>query len=190
VTAPIADLIQYAIDPARSRFTIRAFAAGLLSGFGHNPTLAVRDYSGEMRFAPDSPANGSLKLDVKANSLAVQDDVSDKDRSDIEQTMKADVLEVQRFPEILFESKKVSGVQLGESLFAMKIEGDLTLHGLTRRQTFNAQVVPADGTLRAYGEGSLRQTDFGIRLVSVAGGALKVKDELKLSFDFMARQQG
>ena len=34
--------------------------------------------------------------------------------------------------------------------------------------------------LRASGEFSLNQTDFGIKLVSVAGGALKLKDELKI----------
>jgi hypothetical protein len=36
----------------------------------------------------------------------------------------------------------------------------------------------------------VRQTDFGIKLVSVAGGALKVKDELQCAFDIVAREQG
>ena len=169
---------------------VRAFAGGLLAGFGHNPIFAVRDYTGELRFAPGSPADALLKLDVHADSLAVQNDVSDKDRQDIERAMKEEVLEVSRFPEIAFESKKVSGVQLDETLYTMNVEGDLTLHGVTRRQAFSAQVVPANDALRAYGEGTLRQSDFNIKLVSVAGGTLKVKDELKLSFDFVARKQG
>lgn len=169
---------------------VRAFAGGLLSGFGHNPVFAVRDYTGEVRFAPGSPADSSLKLVAHADSLAVQNDVSDKDRQDIERATKEDVLEVSRFPEIVFASKKVSGVQLAETLYAMNIEGEMMLHGVTRRQTFSAQVAPADDSLRAYGEGTLRQSDFNIKLVSVAGGTLKVKDELKLSFDFVARKQG
>jgi polyisoprenoid-binding protein YceI len=187
---PISDSIHYSIESARSRFTVRAFASGLFAGLGHNPTFAVREYSGDASFTPGAPADASLKFDVKAGSLAVQDDMSDKDRSDIERTMREEVLETSRFPEIVFESKKVSGAQLAETLYAMTIEGDLTLHGVTRRQTISAQVVPADDTLRAYGECSLRQTDFNIKLVSVAGGTLKVKDELKLSFDFVARKQG
>ena len=44
--------------------------------------------------------------------------------------------------------------------------------------------------LRASGEFTVRQTDYGIKPVSVAGGALKVKDELKFSFDIVARKQG
>lgn len=169
---------------------VRAFAGGLLAGFGHNPVFAVRDYKGEVRFAPDSLADASLKLSVRADSLAVQNDVSDKDREDIERAMKEEVLEVSRFPEIVFESKKASGVQLGETLYAAVVEGNLTLHGVTRRQTFSAQVAPADEALRAYGECTLRQSDFNIKVVSVAGGTLKVKDELKVSFDFVARKQG
>jgi hypothetical protein len=35
----------------------------------------------------------------------------------------------------------------------------------------------------------VRQTDYGIKLVSVAGGMLKVKDEVRCSFDVMARKQ-
>ena len=41
-------------------------------------------------------------------------------------------------------------------------------------------------TLRAQGEFDVRQTDFGIKPVSVAGGTLKIKDELKCSFDLLA----
>ncbi len=43
------------------------------------------------------------------------------------------------------------------------------------------------GDLRAKGEFSLKQTDYKIKLVSVAGGTLKVKNELKCSFDVVAR---
>lgn len=181
---------QYSIDPARSRFTVRAFASGLLSGLGHNPTIAIRDYSGQVTFTSGSLADASLEFRVKADSLAVQDDISEKDRLEIERMMKGEVLEVARFPEIVFASQQVSGTQLGDTLYAVKLEGDLSLHGLMRRQAFTAQMTPADDTLRAYGEFSLRQSDFNIKLVSVAGGALKVKDELKFSFDIVARKQG
>ena len=43
--------------------------------------------------------------------------------------------------------------------------------------------------LRANGEFSIRQTDYGIRLVSVAGGTLKLKDELKFQFDMVGNRK-
>ena len=39
---------RYVIDGRSSRFTVRAFATGLLSAMGHNPTIGIRDFSGEM----------------------------------------------------------------------------------------------------------------------------------------------
>ena len=44
--------------------------------------------------------------------------------------------------------------------------------------------------LRASGDFTLSQTDYQIKLVSVAGGALKLKNELKFSFEIVARKQG
>jgi hypothetical protein len=43
--------------------------------------------------------------------------------------------------------------------------------------------------LRASGEFLLSQSSYGIKPVSVAGGALKLKDELKFSFEIVARKQ-
>jgi hypothetical protein len=43
--------------------------------------------------------------------------------------------------------------------------------------------------LRASGEFTMRQSDYGIKPISVAGGALKVKDELKFSFEMVARKK-
>jgi polyisoprenoid-binding protein YceI len=181
-------VVHYTIDPTASRFTVRAFAAGLLSGFGHNPVIAIRDFSGEVNFAPDDLTKSSVGTTIKTDSFEVQNDVSEKDRREIIRTMNDQVLEVERFPEIAFESRQVSGMPLGESLYVLKIAGDLFLHGVTRRQSVSANVAPADDKLRAYGEFSIKQSDFKIKLVSVAGGALKVKDELKLTFDITAQK--
>ncbi len=35
----------------------------------------------------------------------------------------------------------------------------------------------------------VRQTEYGIKLVSVAAGALKLKDELKFEFDLVGRKE-
>jgi polyisoprenoid-binding protein YceI len=188
--SPESSTVQYTIDQERSRFTVRAFASGLLSGFGHNPLIGLREVSGEVNFSPGAIAESSLILRLKPDSFAVQNDVSDKDRREIERMMKDEVLEVGRFPEITFESRQVSGTQLGESMYMLKIEGDLTLHGATRSQSISAQVVPADDNIRAQGEFTIKQSDFNIKLVSVAGGALKVKDELKFAFDIVAVKAG
>jgi polyisoprenoid-binding protein YceI len=126
---------------------------------------------------------------VQAASLQVTDDVSEKDRNDIQNKMNQDVLETSQYPEIVFESTQVALAQLGENSYVANVTGNLALHGTTRQEKISAQVSVSGDTLRAYGEFTLRQTDYGIKLVSVAGGTLKVKDEVKIAFDFTARKQ-
>lgn len=180
----------YAIDRRISRFTLRVFAGGMLSAFGHNPTIAVRDFSGEARFGSETLEDAALNFRVNAASLEVSDDVSDKDRRDIERQMHQDVLEVSRYPEISYRSARASGNRLGPGQFMIALNGDLTLHGVTRTQTIPIRLSVSPETLRASGEFSLRQSDYGIKLVTAVGGTIKVKDEMKCSFDMVARRQG
>jgi polyisoprenoid-binding protein YceI len=180
---------QYAIDPVMSRFTIRAFATGMFSALGHSPTLAVRDFSGEAQFASGTLDGASLTLKIKADSLSVQDNVSDKDRKEIERTMNQQVLETARYPEIVFKTTAVAANKSGDGQYVLNLAGELTLHGVTQKQPVAAQVAIIGNTLRAHGEFSVLQTSYGIKPVSVAGGAVKLKDELKCSFDILARKQ-
>jgi polyisoprenoid-binding protein YceI len=183
-TAPV----RYAIDPKLSRFTVQAFAGGLLSGFGHNPTFAVRDFSGEAKFSPDAPQDGSLLMKIKADSLALTTDVNDKDRREIERTMREEVIETERYPEIRYEGSVVAVSEPGPGRYRVNLTGQLSLHGVSRDQPLVADLSAGPETLRAYGNFSVSQTAFGIKLVSVAGGAMKVKDELKCTFDIVARK--
>lgn len=187
--SPESATVTYVIDSAMSRFTVKAFASGLFSGLGHNPTFAIRGYSGTAMVSPDSLDSATLQVRIQANSLTVTDDVSQKDRQDIESRTNNDVLESSRFSEIAFDSTKIAGGTTGDGRFNAAITGDLTLHGVTQSLTFNAQVVVSGATVRGFGEFTVRQTDYDITLVSVAGGTLKVKDELKISFDILAKQQ-
>ena len=181
--------LNYRIDAGKSRFAVRVFASGMLSALGHSPTLAIQEFTGEATFAPGNPEQASIHIVVKSSSLEVTDDISRKDRTEIKNTMEREVLESSTYPEITFQSSQVSLNMLGENRYAASVAGDLTLHGVTRSETISAQVTPSDDTLRANGEFSLRQSDYRIKLVSVAGGTLKVKDEVKITFDLTARKQ-
>ena len=187
--SPLPSTVRYAIDPTKSRFTVRAYATGILSGLGHSPTFAIRNYTGLITMLPGSHSDATLEFRVQADSLAVIDDVSDKDRKEIERVMRDEVLEVARYPEITFLSRQISESELGGSMFAVKLVGDMSIHGVMQSRTMTAQMTQSNESMRAYGEFILRQTDFGIKPISIMGGTLKIKDEIKLSFDIVARVQ-
>jgi polyisoprenoid-binding protein YceI len=180
---------RYIVDGRSSRFTVRAFATGLLAKMGHNPTIGIRDFSGEMKFNPDQLQAGSFRLVVKTASLSVQDDISDKDLREMERLMSQEVLETAKFPEIVYEAPSISVTKMADMLCSATLNGNLTMHGVTRSQSIPVRVALLGSMLRASGDFSLDQTDYNIKLVSVAGGALKLKDEIKFSFEMVARRQ-
>jgi polyisoprenoid-binding protein YceI len=161
----------------------------MLSSLGHNPNIMIRDFTGEADFDPAAPNEAFLRVEVTARSLEVTDDIKSKDRREIESMMNEKVLETGKFPTITFASSTTSVNQLSEGRFQVNMDGSLDLHGVTRKVPLVTHVVLMGTMMRASGEFSLRQSDFGIPLVSVAGGGLKLKDELKFAFDIVARGQ-
>lgn len=161
----------------------------MFSAFGHNPTLDVRDFEGEARFSPDALDEARLVVRIKAASLTVSGNMRDQDRRQLELSMNQDVLETSRYSEIRFESAKVSASKARDDQLSVNIIGTLTLHGVANTQAMVAQITLTGDVLRAHGEFSVLQSAYGIHPVSVAGGALKVKDELKCSFDIVGRKR-
>jgi polyisoprenoid-binding protein YceI len=180
---------KYTINAVVSRFSVQAFAGGFLSAFGHNPKFAIRDLTGEITFDPEHIEDSTLHLVIRANSLSVSDNISDKDRREIESEMREKVLDVAKYPEIVFDVAGVTGNTPDNGQASVTMNGQLSLHGVTRAQKVPATIVVTGDMLRAFGELSLRQTDYGIKPTSAVGGGLKVKDEVKFMFDIVARQQ-
>ena len=182
--------VQYLIDPAASRFTAQAFATGLLSAFGHNPTIGIRDYEGQIQFIPDSYEKSFVRLLVQTGAMEVLDEMKNDDRKKLEQVMFDEVLNVKLFPTAVFESKDITVQKLDNSdLVHARVTGDLTFHGMTQTHSFDARVNPIGNMMRLSGEFPLPLSDYGIKAVSFAAGALRLKDEVKFKFEMVARRQ-
>ena len=182
--------VRYSIDRERSTFTVRAFATGLLSAFGHNPTIAIPDFEGEVVFNPETVDQSSLRLVIHATSLTVTDDIREKDRIEINRAMQEEVLESDSYPDIIYESSGLTASKVGEGQYWGTLNGELVLHGVKRNQPLPVRISVNGDVLHATGEFSVRQSDYDIRPVSAAAGTVKLKDELKLSFDIFAGKQG
>jgi polyisoprenoid-binding protein YceI len=189
ITRPEGDTVHYIIETKGSTFTVKAFATGLLSALGHSPTIALPDFEGEIFLNPDAVEQSSLRMVIHSASLTVTDDIGKKDREEINRRMHDEVLESDFFPDIVYECSRVSASKTGEGQYWAALTGELTLHGVKHSQPVSARVSLNGGTLRAAGDFSIRQSDYEIRPVSAAGGTVKLKDELKLSFDISARKQ-
>lgn len=180
--------VRYSIDSRGSNFTVKAFATGLLSMFGHSPTISIPDFEGDVLLNPEAVEHSSLNLVIHSASLVAIDDISKKDRDEINQTMHNEVLESDSYPQIIYDCSRLTASKTGEGQYWAALNGELTLHGVTRNQPVSARVSINGNELRAAGDFTVRLSDYEIRPVTAAAGTVKLKDELKLSFIISARK--
>jgi len=180
---------RYTIETQGSSLTVRAFATGLLASIGHNPTITAPDIEGEILFDTEDLTRSSLRLAIRAESLSCIDKISDKDRAEINRRMHEEVLESDSYAEVVYECSRASASKLGESQYWAALNGDLTLHGVNRPQPVSARISVNGDTIRATGDCSILLSQYDIKPVSALGGAVRLKDELKLSFEVVARKQ-
>lgn len=185
--APAAET-SYTFGAPRSSVEITVYKEGLFSAFGHNHLIAAKDFSGAVRFDPGKIESSSVTLRVVAKSLtAIDPGESASDRQQVQATMLGEqVLDAPRYPEISFHSTRVTQAQRHGSGWRVTVAGMLQLHGAERPVTFPLSVRLANGELIAEGEASLLQSDYGITPIKIAGGAVKVKDRLRIHFSIHA----
>jgi hypothetical protein len=175
-----------AIDVNKSSLKIRVFKTGAFSLFAHDHEIEAPIEEGRINERKieegkaDSSAHASVQLRADSRKMRVLDpEVSTEKRSEIQHTMQGPtVLDVEKFPTISYDSTSVTS--RGENHW--EVRGDLTLHG--KKETVTVEVSLQDGHYR--GSASLKQSSFDISPISIAGGTVKVKDEVKIEFDIVA----
>lgn len=186
----VATLARYRIGPAHSRFTVQAFAGGLLSFLGHSPTFAVRDFAGELLWGPGADDRARLDVTVRADSLEVLDNVRPADREEIEGRMRREVLETTAFPDVRFTSDRLATENVRPERYRLHISGGLSLHGSTNRETIETELQLYNDGVRLTGNLPLRMSAYQVRPVTALGGAIQLQDQLRLAFDLVAMKEG
>jgi polyisoprenoid-binding protein YceI len=170
--APGAYAEQRPIDTAKSELTVRVYKAGVFGGLGHDHMIAAQIKSGVV-----DTSSHTVELRLAAASLKVQDPgASEKDREEIQKTMVGpEVLDVEHYPDIVFRSTNAESA--GDGVW--RVHGDLNIHG--QSSPIELEVREAGGHYR--GIALLKQSEFGIKPIKIAGGTIRVKDETRIEFD-------
>ncbi|MGH7685079.1 MAG: YceI family protein [Vulcanimicrobiaceae bacterium] len=160
-----------AIDVQNSKMTLSVFKQGAFSFLADNHEIDAPIASGSY-----DAATKTSEVTVTAAALKVLDPKLSADkRAQVQEAMSGPkVLDVERYPTSVFRSTSID-----ETGSHWKIAGNLTLHGET-----HPIVVDAVQSDEAHFTGSavIRQTNFGIAPIKIAGGAVSVRDDVKLEF--------
>jgi polyisoprenoid-binding protein YceI len=167
-----------AIDTQNSKLIVHVSKSGLFSGFGDNHEVGAPITEGFIDYS-----TRRVNFEVESRRMKVLDPQlsADKRQQVQERMLGPDVLDVARFPLITFESTSVEQAAPGRLL----VRGQVFLHGVTRPVIIHVQTENG----HYVGTASFKQREFGIIPISIAGGTVKVKDELKIEFDIRTSAQ-
>jgi polyisoprenoid-binding protein YceI len=170
--------LTYTIDPAHSsvHFSVRHLMISNVRG-------EFSKLSGTIRVDTDHLENSSLDTSIDAASINTHE--PDRDTH----LKSADFLDVEKFPAITFQSKKVTPHEGGA-----KVAGDLTIHGETRPVTLDVEGRPEEikdpwGNQRIglSATAKLSRKEFGLTWnAALETGGVMIGDEVKITIDVAA----
>lgn len=160
--------------PPDARITLSTYKDGVLSRVAHDLDLRVARFRvvlladrAELRVEPDS-----LEV-IGAREHGLVTPPSERDRRQIERTIREEVLEVGRYPELSGEGT----VRVDAD--RVEVDGSLTLHGRTRPCGFTLR----RGGGRLKGEVELSPSAYGIRPYQALLGAIRLQDRVTVHLD-------
>ncbi|MEO8362417.1 MAG: YceI family protein [Vicinamibacteria bacterium] len=182
--------VAYSVVPAKSSIRIHVGKSGPFAFAGHKHEV-IAPVSGMVTADASKLAASHVELTFLSQALSVSTEGEPEgDAAKVQDVMRGPkVLDAVAFPEIHFKTKTVSGQMTTAGHYDLTLVGEISLHGLSQDFSVPVKVV-IDGTkLTASGRLTLRQDQFGITPVTVAGGAVKVKNEVEIDFDIVAERR-
>ncbi len=194
--APAAGAVHYTVDAAHSEVRFLVYKTGPLAALGHDHVILARDFTGEAYLAADFAASTfSLSLPVKsflvddpaARAVEGPDFAVQPSPQAVAGTLSnmlgAQELDAEHYPEVRIQSLRLVGPDWGPDMTVR-----ITLHGTARDITLPVAITRQGDELTASGAFDLKQSDFGIKPLSVAGGGLQVADTLRVRFHILAHK--
>jgi polyisoprenoid-binding protein YceI len=171
---------DYTIDVSHTRLGFSARHAMVTTVRG-----AFKDFEGTAHIDTANPANSTVALTIKADSIDTG--VADRDAH----LRSADFFDVDSYPEITFTSTDVQ--RSGDD---WTITGDLTIKGVTKPVTVDLESTGSArdpfGNVRLgfEGQAAISRKDWGLSWnAALETGGFLVSDKIKLEFDVSAIQR-
>lgn len=130
---------------------------------------------------PEKINNATVKVQTKSLKSTKDSDLMD-DRT--YSTLKAD-----KFPEIVYVFTKIINVQQSGGETIMNVSGNLTMCGVTKPTDLTLRIKTlANGDLEIKGSKKILMSTYGVKPPSFMLGAMKVADEVTLTYDVMLKK--
>ena len=189
----------YSVDAERSAVLIYVYRSGPLARLGHNHVIRVGDLTGLVHLA-DEMAAARADLSFSAAGLVVDattdrqaagpDFASTLSESDLEATrdnmLGPGALDAANHPFIHMQVRATDLERGGPEGGSLHLLAEITLKGITHTYEDRALLRISGGQIELSGSLAIAQTDFGIRPLRILGGAIGVRNDIRIGYRLVA----
>jgi len=177
----------FTFDATNSEIAVILTQEGMISRRYPTHKVLAKSFNGKVEL-PKDETKMTVELEADPKQLTnVDAAMGDFERKEFHNVLRNQILEVDKFPSIKFVSVSVGNVQNDGDKRSFTLTGDLTVHGTTKRVSFPVNATLGEKELRASGEEKLKLSDFGLKPFEKGMGLIKVADELKVTFNVVAK---
>jgi polyisoprenoid-binding protein YceI len=171
---------QWELSSSDGDLLVTTGVTGPAAGMGHRLTIAMTSWHATVSWTDGEPTAVDLTVDV--DSLEVQrGEGGVKGLSGAEKSMARSnalkSLDAKRFPTIRFRADDISAIDGG-----YRLTGTLAIHGRPRDRSVDLRTEDLGETWRMSCESVVSHADFGVKPYSMMMGAMKVADDVTVSF--------
>ncbi len=172
------------LDSSDGELLVTTGVTGPAAKMGHRLTIAMTSWHAKVSWAGDEPV--AVDLTVEVGSLEVRrGEGGVKGLSAPEKVLARSnavkCLDAERFPLIRFVAEQISPIKGG-----YRLTGSLEIHGTTRDREVELQVENLGDSRRMSCTEVVRQSEFGVKPYSMMMGAMKVEDDVTVTFTAVA----
>lgn len=171
---------HWTLGPSDGQLLLTTGVAGPAAAMGHRLTIAMTAWQATVTWADSEPVAVELTVDV--DSLEVRSGEGGvKGLSSVEKSLARSnalkSLDAKRFPQISFRAEDIEQAKSG-----YRLTGTLDMHGRSHDRVIDLRVDDLGQTWRMSCDATVRHSEFGLKPYSLMMGAMKVADEVAVSF--------
>jgi polyisoprenoid-binding protein YceI len=176
------------LDASDGELLVGTGVTGRAAKMGHRLTIRMDSWHAAVHWRGDEPASAELTVDVDSLQVLKGEGgvtpLSGPERA-LARTNALKVLDAGRFPQIRFVADAIEATNDG-----YRLGGTLQIHGASRKRVIDVQVADLGDSWQLSAQAVVRQTEFGIKPYSMLMGAMKVADDVTVSFNARRRKSG
>lgn len=172
--------VQRQFDASHGQLRLSTGVTGRAAKMGHRLTIAMERWQAAVSWSAERPT--AVTLTIEVDSLKVLSGeggltpLTTPEKALI-RTNARNCLDADNYDRIRFECTDIESTDAG-----YRLTGTLEIRGRTKPHTIDVQVADLGGSWQVGGDTVVRHSDFGVRRYSMLMGAMKVADEVAVTF--------